>query len=325
MYIYCFLSNTLAILLNVQVSSGETIMEVGRLRALLELARCGTMAAAAEALFLTPSAVSQQISQLEEEAGVELTERIGRGVRLTSAGQALVRHAERVMVVLDEARSELAELRSEIAGELRIAAFPSIASAVLPETFKALQQAYPRLEIVVEEFDPIEGLTALKSWRTDIALIDDLSGAVSDSQKSVELVPVAEDALYVAVAADHAVSRRPSVSLADLRNETWAIESTWSGFGDIIINLCRRAGFEPRINAKCRGFEMVGAMVASGCSVSIVPGLRLVRPPAGVTWVKLRPEVRRKVFVAYRLGERDHPTIKVFVEEIVRTASRVLG
>jgi DNA-binding transcriptional LysR family regulator len=300
-------------------------MEVGRLRALLELARCGTMAAAAEALFLTPSAVSQQIAQLEEEAGVKLTERIGRGVRLTPAGHALVGHAERVMVVLDEARSELAELRREIAGELRVAAFSSIASAVLPDTVKALQHAYPRLEIVLEEFDPVEGLTALRSWRTDIALIDDLSVVLGDSQESVGVVQVAEDVLYVAVAADHALSKRPSLSVADLRHENWAIESTWSGFGDVITNLCRRAGYEPRINAKCRGFEMVVAMVASGCSVSMVPGLRLVRPPAGVTWVKLRPEVRRKVYVAYRRGERDHPTIKVFVEEIVRTASRLLG
>lgn len=300
-------------------------MEVGRLRALLELARCGTMAAAAEALFLTPSAVSQQIAQLEEEAGVKLTERIGRGVRLTPAGHALVGHAERVMVVLDEARSELAELRREIAGELRVAAFSSIASAVLPDTVKALQHTYPRLEIVLEEFDPVEGLTALRSWRTDIALIDDLSVVLGDSQESVGVVQVAEDVLYVAVAADHALSKRPSLSVADLRHENWAIESTWSGFGDVITNLCRRAGYEPRINAKCRGFEMVVAMVASGCSVSMVPGLRLVRPPAGVTWVKLRPEVRRKVYVAYRRGERDHPTIKVFVEEIVRTASRLLG
>ena len=133
-------------------------MEVGRLRALLELARCGTMAAAAEALFLTPSAVSQQIAQLEEEAGVKLTERIGRRVRLTPAGHALVGYAERLMVVLDEARSEMAELRREIAGELRVAAFPSIASVVLPDTVKALRHAFPRLEIAIEELEAIDGV-----------------------------------------------------------------------------------------------------------------------------------------------------------------------
>lgn len=298
-------------------------MEVGRLKALLELARYGTMAAAAEALHLTPSAVSQQITQLEEDAGVQLTERIGRGVRLTPAGHALVTHAERVMVVLDEARSELAELRREIVGELRIAAFPSIASLVLPDAVKRLRLAYPRLEIGLEELEPIDAVAALRAWRTDIALIDDLSIKVGKDRENIELVPLAEDVLYVAVATDHPLSKRRSLSVADLRDETWAMESTWSTFGGFVIGLCRRAGFEPRINAKCRGSEMVEAMVASGCSVSVAPGLRVKRAPAGVAWIKLKPEVRRKIYVAYRRGERNHPTIKVFVEEIVRAVSSI--
>jgi DNA-binding transcriptional LysR family regulator len=300
-------------------------MDVGRLRALLELSRCGTMAAAAQALYLTPSAVSQQIAQLEDEAGVRLTERVGRGVRLTPAGQALVGYAERIMVVLDEARSELAVLRREIAGELRVAAFPSIASAVLPDTVKALRRVFPRLEITVEELEPVDGLAALRSWRADIALIDDFSIAIGEKKESVGVVPLAEDVLYVAVAADHPLSKKPSLSVADLRQEAWAIDSTSSVFGDFITNLCRRAGYEPRVSVKCRGFEMVGAMVGSGCAVSIVPGLRLVRSPADVAWVKLRPEIRRKIYVAYRRGERNHPAIKVFVEEVVRIASRLPG
>ncbi|WP_176040539.1 LysR family transcriptional regulator [Burkholderia stabilis] len=300
-------------------------MDVGRLRALLELERCGTMAAAAEALFLTPSAVSQQIAQLEEEAGVELTERVGRGVRLTPAGRALAGYAERVMVVLDEARSELAELRREIAGELRVAAFPSIASVVLPDTVKELRRAFPRLSIEIEELEPIDAVAALRSWRADIALIDDLSIAAGNNRENIEVVPLAEDALYVAVATDHPLSKKSSLTIADLRQETWAIESTWSTFGSFVADLCRRAGYEPRINAKCRGSEMVEAMVASGCSVSVAPGLRVLRAPAGVAWIKLKPEVRRKIYVAYRRGERSHPTIRVFVDEIVRTTARLLG
>jgi DNA-binding transcriptional LysR family regulator len=300
-------------------------LDVGRLRALLELERCGTMAAAAEALFLTPSAVSQQIAQLEDEAGVKLTERIGRRVRLTAAGHALVRYAERVMTVLDEARSELAELRRVIAGELRVAAFQSIAAVVLPDTVKELRDAYPRLEIKIEELEPIDGVAALRSWRADIGLIDDLSLVAGDNREKIEVVPLAEDVLYVAVATDHPFSKRSSLSVADLRHETWAIESTWSTFGASIIDLCHRAGYEPRTNAKCRGAEMIEAMVASGCSVSIIPGLRVLRSPAGVTWVKLTPEVRRKIYVAYRRGERNHPAVNVFVDEIVRTASRLLG
>jgi DNA-binding transcriptional LysR family regulator len=300
-------------------------MEIGRLRALLELSRRGTIAAAADALSLTPSAISQQLTQLEGDAGVALTERVGRGVRLTPAGQALVGHAERIMAVLGEARSEMAVLRREIAGELRVAAFPSVAAVVLPDTVKALQQVFPRLQIILEELEPIDGLAALRSWQADIALIDDLSIVVGDKQESVDTVPLAEDVLSVALATDHPLSRKPSLSIAELRNESWAIDSTSSTFGEFITNLCRRGGFEPRVNARSRGFEVVGAMVASGCSVSIVPGLRLVRPPAGVACVKLRPEVRRRIYVAFRRGERKHPAINVFVEEIVRTTARLLG
>ena len=101
-------------------------MDITRLRTLRELARCRTMAAAAESLHLTPSAVSQQVSQLEREADMALIERRGRGVVLTPAGERLVAHAERILMVLDEARSELALLRGEIAGELRVAAFLSL-------------------------------------------------------------------------------------------------------------------------------------------------------------------------------------------------------
>lgn len=300
-------------------------LEIGRLRALLELARCGTMAAAAEALFLTPSAVSQQIAQLEEEVGIKLTERIGRGVRLTAAGHALVAHAERLMVVMDEARSEMAELRREIAGELRVAAFPSIASVVLPDTVKALRRAFPRMEIAIDELEAIDGVTALRSWRTDVALIDDLSLVAGDNREHVTTVPLAEDVWYVTVSTDHPLSKKPSLNLLDLKDEIWAIESRGGPLGSIVAELCRRAGFEPRTNAKCRGSEMVEAMVASGCSVSVAPGLRMLRSPRGVAWVKLKPEVRRKIYVAYRRGERNHPMVKVFVDEIVRTAGRLLG
>ena len=146
-----------------------------------------------------------------------------------------------------------------------------------------------------------------------------------DDREKFEVVPLAEDVLYVAVATDHPLSKKPSLSVADLRHETWAIESTWSTLGAFITDLCRSTGYEPRTNARCRGPETIEAIVASGCSVSIIPGLRVRRSPAGVAWVKLTPEVRRKIYVAYRRDERSLPTIKLFVEEIVRTASRLLG
>jgi DNA-binding transcriptional LysR family regulator len=296
-------------------------MDMNRLRALREVARCGTMAAAAQALFLTPSAVSQQIAQLEDEVDVALTERVGRGVRLTPAGEALVAHTERILAVLDEARSELAQLKREIAGELRVAAFPSIASAVLPDVVKTLRVAFPRLQLVLEEMEPVDGLAALGSWRTDVAIVDDLS--VLADRGTYELVPLAEDSLRVLVPENHELAKRASVSVADLKIQDWALDSTSSAFGDYIGNLCRRAGFEPRLNARCKGFEMVAAMVTSGASISIVPGLRLVRGIPRTKVIRLRPEVRRKISVAYRRGEHRHPAVTVFLEELVRSAEKL--
>src|SRR5690606_27228185 len=163
-------------------------MDITRLRTLRELARCGTMAATAESLHLTPSAVSQQVAQLEREADVALIERRGRGVVLTPAGERLVGHVERILMVLDEARSELAQMRSEIAGELRVAAFPSIAVAVVAETVRALRNAYPRLKVVVVELEPQESLSALGSWQIDVAVIDDLAVEPNEKHENYALI-----------------------------------------------------------------------------------------------------------------------------------------
>ncbi|MDA8456751.1 LysR substrate-binding domain-containing protein [Acidovorax sp. GBBC 3334] len=298
-------------------------MDMTRLRALRELARCGTMAAAAEALALTPSAVSQQIAQLEAEAGLALTERQGRGVRLTPGGEALVRHAERLMAVLDEAKSELALLRREIAGELRVAAFPSIASALLPGTIQALRAAYPRLRLAVEEMEPDDGLVALGAWRADIALIDHLALRMDRRQGGFGFVPLAQDSLHVLLPDTHPLAGRPWLGVADLRHESWAMDAASSSFGEFVRQRCLEAGFEPRMDVRASGFEVVSAMVAAGCAVTVVPGLRLLRPLAGTRAVPLRPDGGREISVAYRRGERAHPAVTVFIDEIVRAAARL--
>lgn len=297
-------------------------MEISRLRALRELARLHTMAAAAEALFLTPSAVSQQIAQLEEEAGTPLTERRGRGVRLTRAGEVLVGHAERILTVLDEAKSDLAVIKREVAGVLRVAAFPTVAAALLPHAIKELQVRYPQLEIVYTEMEPADALAALGAWNADIAFVDNLSTQLSSGrQKNVDLIPLIDDVLYALLPEGHRLAQRQDISVADLKDERWALDSVAHFYGEFIRNLCRRAGFEPRVNAECRGFETVRSMVASGCSISVIPGLRLVHELSGVRAVKLRPEARRQISVAYRHGERNHPTLQVFLAQIASTAA----
>ena len=131
------------------------MIDVRRLRLLLELTRRGTITAVADALAYTPSAVSQQLAALEREAGVPLLERTGRRVALTPAGTVLAGYAESVLAVLEEASAALAATRDSLTGPLRIGAFPSAARVILPPALVALGREHPGLELMVTELDPV--------------------------------------------------------------------------------------------------------------------------------------------------------------------------
>lgn len=299
-------------------------MEISRLRALRELASRQTMAAVADALCLTASAVSQQISQLEEEVGVPLTERQGRGVRLTPAGELLVEHTERLMMVLDEAKADIAQLKKEVAGVLRVAVFPTVAAALMPHVVNALRKTYPYLQVKIDEMEPSDGLAALGSWQSDVSFVDDLSLQLAAKPNSAEYHHVLDDYLYVLLPQNHPLAKKQSVSIGALRDEQWALDSASSVYAEFVQNLCRRAGYEPNVNANCRGFEVVSAMVSAGCSVTVMPGLRVAYRLNKVAAVKLSPEVKRRISIAYRKGERNHPAVKVFVEQAIQSAT-ILG
>lgn len=292
-------------------------MDLGRLRTLRELSNRQTMTAVANALGLTPSAVSQQIAMLEEEAGLALTVRRGRGVELTNAGEVLVAHADRVMNVIDEARSDLATLRSEVSGNLRVAAFATAAAVMLPPLVQRLRHAFPRLHIRVTEMEPSEGLAALKAWEADLAVVDGPSVQLARMERAVVKVPLIDDELHAIVATDHPLAGRDSIALSELSGEPWALDSATSFYGKFVLDLCRQAGYVPWVNAACRGPEIIAAMVASGCSVSVVPGLRLGQIRQQVAARPLRPAVKRHICLAYRLGERSHPAVQVFVHQLL--------
>lgn len=298
----------------------QAVMDFTRLRTLRELANRRTMAAVAEALYLTPSAVSQQIAQLEEEAGVALTERQGRRVKLTHAGELLVTHVERMLTVLDEAKSDLAVIREEISGTLRIAAFATAAATLLPPVIQALRRPFPRLQVTLAEMEPAEGLAALGSWDANLAIVDDLSLQLARLEKTVETVPLLEDELRVVMTRGHRLAERESIDLTELQDEDWALDSAGSFYGEFVTGLCRRAGYTPRVNAECQGSEIIAAMVASGCSISIIPALRIHQMPASLVTVSLRPRIKRKILAVFRRGDKRHPTIQAFLQELKRAA-----
>jgi len=273
------------------------------------------------ALHISPSAVSQQLALLEDEAGVQLLERRGRRVRLTPAGERLVVHAERVIAVLEEAKTDLAEIRRVVAGELRVSAFPSAAAVFIPKTINRLERNHPHLTLSFEEREPTESLAALRAWETDVALIDDITVLDSELERNIETIPIFEDELYAMLPNGHRLAKRPSVSIYDLRDEKWAMDTASLGYGQVIVDACKAAGFEPIINGRCKGFEIVSSLIEGGCSVSILPGLRVWHLKGKVCIKKLAPAMRRKISLAFRRRESRHPAIGAFIKSLQQVAN----
>ena len=175
------------------------MLGVWRLQLLREVGRRGTIRAAAAAMSVTPSAVSQQLRILEAEAGVPLLEPHGRRVRLTEAGEMLVRHADAITAAIVAAESELAATRDEIVGTLRIAAFPTAARAIVPGVIAELGRAHPHLRLMLRDLETDESLTALRLDEVDLAIVDEYDETTRVREPGIDLVHLMEDPLYVAV------------------------------------------------------------------------------------------------------------------------------
>src|SRR5919204_2908921 len=145
-------------------------LDVRRLRVLREVALRGTLAAAAESLGFTPSAISQQLSTLQRESGAALLERRGGRVRLTQAGQILVERTEPVLIALDEARAALEESRGTVAGELRVAAAGSVARALVIPVLAQVARASPRLHVELLQYGPDDSLREVRLGELDVVV-----------------------------------------------------------------------------------------------------------------------------------------------------------
>lgn len=288
------------------------MIDVRRLRLLLELTRRGTVTAVAEALAYTPSAVSQQLAALEREAGVPLLERTGRRVALTPAGTVLAGYAESVFATLEEASAALAATRDSLTGPLRIGAFPSAARVILPPALVALGRDHPALELMVTELDPADVPDALHSGALDVALTFVYDYVPTTPDAALDTEPLLEETAYLAT------SDPARTSIEDCRDAPWIAGSPGTLCHSLILRACEASGFTPRIRHYADDFGTVLALVAAGQGVSLVPQLGLTGAPSGVVLTPLAS--RRRSSIACRKGTRQHPAIAAFAEAIRQSA-----
>jgi len=294
----------------------DLVLNVSRLRVLRELAHRGSITAVAEALWLTPSAVSQQLAALERETGVQLVERAGRGVRLTNAGSVLAEHSERVFEALDEAASALRALQAEPAGRLRVASFPSVVRLVLPPVMARLRERFPALRLEVEGLEAEQSLEALRLGHADVAVIDDLTWSAQRRHDGLRRTELFGTPLVVAFAAGGAWAARETVGWSDLHDVPQVSEPRTSAFARSVEDVCRRAGFEPQIDARVHDAGAMLALVEAGGMVAVLPELAVLGQPQAVEWRPLTPTVERRLIAATRVGQDELPAVRELVEEL---------
>ena len=294
------------------------MLDVKRLRVLREVAAKGSFSAAADSLAYTQSAVSQQIAALEREAGTRLVDRSARGVRLTDAGRALVRHAEVILARLSDAEAELEAIAGLRGGRVRLLSFASAGASLMPRAIALFRDRHPAVELSLEPAEPPESVAMLKSGEADIALTIDAEFC-SIADDGIELTHVLDDPMYVVLPRDHRLAAKPRIRLEELRDESWLGGSS-TGCPDtmILLRACNAAGFEPRIAFHSDDYLAIQGFVAAGVGVSLIPDLALlaVRDDVVIRALKSRPPVRRIQAATLRDGYRS-PAIEAMLATLV--------
>jgi DNA-binding transcriptional LysR family regulator len=300
------------------------MLDLHRLRLLHELHARGTIAAVAEALQFTPSAVSQQLAVLEREAGLALLERAGRGVRLTDAALVLVGHADALLARAELAQAELAAATGRVAGRGRIASFQSVAFHIAIPAMQALAREAPDLRCELVESEPEQSLPALALGDIDLVLADEWQHQPLARPAGVDRHDLWRDPVHLVLPPDHPAARRhpDAVPVAELAGEPWTTGHRDTAWRAMVERTCRElGGFDPDIRHRTNDSVTTLALVAGGQAVTLLP--ELVEPAATGVAVRAIAEgdVHRTIFAATRAADAQRPSVQALLAAVRRAAA----
>jgi DNA-binding transcriptional LysR family regulator len=291
-----------------------------------EVAVRGSFSEAAAALDFTQPAVSQHIGRLEQALGVRVLERSARGVKLTPAGEVLVRHASQLLDAARRAEEAVRQAAGVGRAQIRVSAFPSAAAGLMPGATRELRARRPDAELSLQVLENEPGLDALLAGRVDVATLVQSPLSPLLRRPGVEYVPIADDELRIAVAADHPLATRASVALDELCDEPFLVTEVAGTCADsnVVLNAFRDAGFDPEVAFASDDYQALQGMAASGIGVALIPTLALISSRSDVVVLPLRGKApARQIIAAIREGD-SNPLVEHMIESM-RSAARVLG
>jgi DNA-binding transcriptional LysR family regulator len=292
------------------------MLDLERLRALHAVATHGTVSAAAEALHVTTSAVSQQVAKLERETGQKLFERNGRGVRLTDAAELLVGHAGRILSLVEEAQADLEAHRGVVVGELTVASFPTAVRGLAPGALALLRREHPQLRILLSESDPTESIPRALRGDLDMAIVQDWDNDPLALPEGLTRGMICVDIADAALPADHPLAYRKDIALKDLAGDRWISSTPGSICHEWLTHTLRSAGLEPVIDHSVYEYATQLSLVAAGLGDAILPRLGRCDVPESVRIVPLRPALTRRVYAVWRTEAARRPAIRATLEAL---------
>src|SRR5215472_13880973 len=299
------------------------MLDLHRLRLLREFADRGTIAATAAALGYTPSAVSQQLSALEREAGAALLDRAARSVELTDVGRQLAVHAEIILAQVEAAEADLSA-----AGRAAVAAFPTAAAAFAPALVRSMR-GHPGLTLLLQQAQPGEGLRRVRSGEVDVALVDDWTGALPEKGPALlRYYALLRDPVVLIVPRDHPLAD-PAVPV-DLRRlrETsrWMAAPEGEPSRQAVDRLLESAGGAPAVPWEFEGLGTIVSLVARGVGVAAVPRLALAGGERRVMVRELPgPAPARDVYAVARAASVRRPAVAVILAALTAGAAGLTG
>jgi DNA-binding transcriptional LysR family regulator len=298
--------------------TGLDAFDPRRLLIFREVARRGSLSAAATALGWTQPAVGQHVHRLERDLGLALALRSTRGITLTDAGVRLLSHADAVASRLAAAGQEMDALRTLRTGRLRLAAFPSAAATLVPAALVRLAAEAPDLDVWLTELEPPEALAAVLAGDIDLAVTFHHPGIDSgDQHPDLVCHALGGDQVLAVLPSRH--PRQPPgrepLNLASLANERWIAGCLRCRTH--LQALARFAGFQPDVRHTTDDYVVVQKLVAAGLAVALLPALALAAAPNDdVTTAPIDGNPVRKISLVHRKEATPVPAVKIAVDAL---------
>jgi DNA-binding transcriptional LysR family regulator len=305
------------------------VVDLRRLRALRAVADHGTLAAAADALHLTPSAVSQQLAALERDVGRGLLEPNGRSVRLTAAARVLLEHADALFAQLERLEGDLAASGGEARGEIRVVGFPTALAGLVAPAARTLRAEAPGVTLRILELETPEAAAALTRRDAELMLGMECSAAPQAGDGRWHREELIGDTLDAVLPVGHPLAGRARIGLEELAREQWIAPPVGWSCDEVFHAGCRAAGFSPRIAHRAGDWQATMGLVSAELGISLVPRLAQTTPPPGVVVIPLAGVApKRHVFAACRAGAEAAPAMRALLDALghaARTPARVVA